>query len=193
MRSSIALLATIAVTNNQYTPSFPVGIVAWIVCNARKRSEYGGWLLYFHWQLYAGVLMTAFLFWTNLQSYVPENFSDNRARHYWFLLSTVPTLVLFLLQVAVSTILISARTWDLLRLLRSLILAQVLASLLAVVIDAEVFPNNIMLTLTTLIPYSCWLAYFYESKRVKHVFLLHDWDTAVEAIHPEPGMAKLGI
>jgi len=194
MRPSIPLLALILVSNNQYTPTFPGGIIAWIVCKARKRNEYGGWLLYFYWQLYAGVVMTAIFFWINLQSYVPENFGDDRARYYWFLLSTVPTLLIFCLQVAVATILISVRTWDMLRLLRGLVLAQVVASFVALLIHAKMFPDNIGLTLTfSLIPYCCWLAYFYLSKRVKHVFKFHDWDTAVETIHPSTGITKLGV
>ena len=57
--SSIPMLALVLASNNQYTPTFPVGIISWIVCNSRKRNEYGGWLLYFYWQLYAGVFMAA--------------------------------------------------------------------------------------------------------------------------------------
>lgn len=185
MTGFFALMVLVAASNQPYVPTFPGGIIAWIVCNARKRQEYGGWLLYFYWQLYSGVIMTTVFFCINFQSYVPENFGDERSRYYWFLLSTVPTLVIFALQVAVATVLISVRTWDLLRLLRGLIGAQVVAAFVALVIDAKLFPENIALNMMfTLFPYSCWLAYFHASKRVKHVFQMHDWDTAVETIHP---------
>jgi hypothetical protein len=185
MPGSFSLLLLAAATNNQYTPTFPGGIIAWIVCNARKRQEYGGWLLYFYWQLYSGVIMTTVFFCINFQSYVPENFGDERSRYYWFLLSTVPSLVFFALQVAVATVLISVRTWDLLRLLRGLICAQVVAAFVGLMIDAKLFPENIALNMMfTLVPYTFWLAYFYVSKRVRHVFQTHDWDAAVEMIHP---------
>ncbi len=193
MRSS-ALLLLAAAGNNQFTPSFPGGIVGWIVCNARKRQEYGGWLLFFYWQLYSGVILTTVFFCVNFQSYVPENFTRHPERYYWFVASAVPSLVIFALEVAVATILISVRTWDLLRLLRGLILAQVVAAFVSLTIDAKFFPENVPLSLTLMmIPYSCWLAYFYLSKRVKHVFQTHDWDTAVETIYPGSTPTRLGI
>jgi hypothetical protein len=192
MLPPVAFLVLLATSSNQYTPSFPGGIVAWIVCNSRKRNEYGGWLLFFYWQLYSGILMTALFFSVNFQSYVPENF-ETSARYYRFLASVLPTIVIFALQVAVGTILISVRTWDLLRLLRGLIVAQVVAASVAAFINARYFPDNLALgVLLTLLPESLWMAYFFTSKRVKHVFQAHDWDTAVEAIYPT-GTVKLGI
>ncbi len=185
MTLPVALLMLAATSSQPYSPSFPGGIIAWVVCNARKRQEYGGWLLFFYWQLYSGVIMTTIFFCVNFQSYIPENFGNHAARYYWFLLSTLPTLVIFALQVAVATILISVRTWDLLRLLRGLILAQVVAALVSLVIDVQLFPENVALNVMfTLVPFGGWLAYFHVSKRVEHVFHTHDWDTAVEAIHP---------
>ncbi|HXJ85250.1 MAG TPA: hypothetical protein VMS18_00395 [Candidatus Binatia bacterium] len=194
MTRSVALLLLAATSNNQYTPTFPGGIVAWIVCNARKKQEYGGWLLFFYWQLYSGILLTAIFFTINVQSYIPENFGGDIQRYYWFLASTVPTLIIFALQVAVATILISVRTWDLLRLLRWLVLGQVIAGFVSLTIDTKLFPDNVALNLMlTVIPYCCWLAYFYASKRVRHVFQAHDWDKAVEAIYPTRGPTSLGI
>jgi hypothetical protein len=183
MRSSL-LLAVFAANSNQYTPTFPGGIIAWVICNARKRHEYGGWLLFFYWQLYSGILMTLLFFSINFQSYVPENF-QNPATYYLFLGSVLPTLVIFALQVAVGTILISVRTWDLLRLLRWLILAQVIAASISTVIDIKYFPDNVALGLFfSLVPETLWLAYFFKSKRVQHVFQLHDWDVAVNTLYP---------
>ncbi|HYM78776.1 MAG TPA: hypothetical protein VE377_22585 [Candidatus Dormibacteraeota bacterium] len=184
MMRTAALLMLAASGSNQYTPTFPGGIVAWIVCNARKRNEFGGWLLYFYWQLYSGVIVTAIFFAINFQSYVPENF-EHRATHYLFLASTVPVIVIFALQAAVATMLISVRTWDMLRLLRGLVAAAVIAAVASVAIDAKYFPDDLALgILMTLIPECIWLAYFFASKRVEHVFKTHDWDTAVEVIHP---------
>jgi len=101
------------------------------------------------------------------------------------LASTVPTIVIFALQVAVATILISVRTWDLLRLLRWLIAAQVVAASVGMLIDIKYFPENVALGIIfTLGPEILWLAYFLKSRRVLHVFKSHDWDLAVKAIYP---------
>ena len=64
-------------TGSQNSPTFSPGfLIAWLVCNGRKRSPIGGWLFFFYWQLYSGLLMTVVFFATNLQSYVPENFAS---------------------------------------------------------------------------------------------------------------------
>jgi len=191
MIAPFALLLLAATGSNQFTPTFPGAIVAWIVCNTRKKYEFGGWLLFFYWQLYSGVVMTTIFFLINFQSYVPENFGRHPATYYWFLASALPNLVIFVLQVAVGTILLSVRTWDLLVLLRGLIAAQVIATIAAIVIDVKYFPENVALNIVTmLVPQAAWLAYFCVSKRVRHVFQAHDWDTAVESFYPT---TKLGL
>ncbi len=164
-------------------PTLPGGILAWIVCYRARRSPIGGWLLFFYWQMYGGILVTGLLFGTNIQSYVIENFESSE-KFYMFLLSVVPTLTFLLAQLAVGTILLSARTWDLLKLLRWLIGATVLAELLSIVINIKYYPDNLMFNFLTLVPQTGWLAYFFNSKRVNHVFKTHDWDTAVNFIHP---------
>ncbi len=77
----VVSLATTSSTSTQYTPTFPGGILlAWLICNGAKRNPIGGWLLFFYWQLYAGILMTAFFFAMNIQSYIPENFAISIAQ-----------------------------------------------------------------------------------------------------------------
>jgi len=186
MTRSSLFLAALAANSNQYTPTFPGAgaIIAWIVCSARKRQAVGGWLLFFYWQLYSGVIMTFVFFLISFQSYVPENF-HSPSRYYLFLASVLPTLVIFSLQVAVGTALISVRTWDLLVLLRWLILAQVVAAGISTAIDIKYFPDNVGLGIMfTLAPEALWMAYFFKSKRVQHVFRWHDWDVAVHTMYP---------
>jgi len=144
----------------------------------------GGWLLFFYWQLYSGVIMTIVFFCINFQSYVPENF-DDQAKYYWFLASVLPSFVIFALELAVATTLISVRTWDLLCLLRGLVLAQWVAGIVSAIIDIKFFPDNLLLELIfTLIPFGCWSAHFFVSRRVEHVFRQHDWDEFVETLYP---------
>ena len=170
-------------SSSSTTPTLPGGILAWIICYRARRSEIGGWLLFFYWQLYGGLLMTAVFFSMNLQSYVPENF-DTAEKFALFLLSVVPSLILYLAQVAVGTTLLSVRTWDILKLLRWLTAGQVVAGVISMVIDANYFPDNTALNLLTVIPESIWLAYLFRSVRVKHVFKTQDWDVAVNTIYP---------
>jgi hypothetical protein len=166
------------------TPGLPGGILAWIICYRARRSPIGGWLLFFYWQLYGGLLMAVIFFSMNLQSYVFENFDDSR-KFYMYLASVGPYIILYLAQIVVGTLLLTVRTWDLLQLLRWLTAGQVAAALVSIVIDSNYYPDNVALNFLTLIPQSLWLAYMFMSARIKHVFKLHDWDIAVKVIYPE--------
>ncbi len=182
---AVPLVAVAATSGgSQYSPTFaPGGLVAWFVCNGRKRNPIGGWLLYFYWQLYSSLLIGIVLFATNIQSYVPENF-DSSTKYALFLASTVPVLLLFVMECAVATLLLSARTWDMLKLLRWTLLAGVVAGVLGAGIDATYFPDNLGLSAMSIVSDSLWLGYLFRSQRVRHVFCLHDWDVAVNSIHP---------
>jgi hypothetical protein len=179
----LALLFAATSSSNQFTPSCPGGIIAWIICNGRKRQEIGGWLLYYYWQLYAGALVSVIFFAIAFQSYVPESFADP-TRYHLFLASIVPTLLLLALELAVATLMISVRTWDMLKLLRLLMMASLVAAGIALIIDIKTFPDNIAFDVLTIIQSALWLAYFFLSRRVVHVFKSHDWDVAVNTMYP---------
>ncbi len=181
--SPLALIAGTS-TSSPNSPTFSPGfLIAWLICNGRKRSPIGGWLFFFYWQLYSGLLISAAFFAMNIQSYVPENF-DNPRLYVLFLASSVPELVLFAVKCAVGTLLLSARTWDMLKLLRWVMVAELAAAGLGAVIDALYFPDNLGLSFLTIVPNLLWLVYFFRSERVRHIFLLQDWDVAVNSIHP---------
>jgi hypothetical protein len=172
--------------NNDFIPAFPVGIVACVVCYMRKRSEFGGWLLFFYWQLFSGAVLTVFLFSKNFQAYVPENFATHASGHHWFMITSVSTIVILTLQVTVGTMLIVVRSWDMLQFLRILLAVQTVAMIGAVIVDANYFPNYVAYRVGGLISECVWMAYFFMSDRVRHVFKCHDWETAVETIYPVP-------
>lgn len=44
--ADVAILAIAASSGNPSTPFVPGGIIAWIICNGRKRNPIGGWLLF---------------------------------------------------------------------------------------------------------------------------------------------------
>jgi hypothetical protein len=179
---AIALLLADS-SSSTYTPSFPGGIVAWIVCYSRRKQEIGGFLMFYYWSLYAGILVTLLLFATNLQSYVPESFEDERLYHL-FLVSVVPLLIVYSMQVVVASLMLRVRTGDMLRLLRGLLLAELACSLIGVTIDMMHFKDNVPLDAYTIVCSSIWVAYFFTSKRVSHVFALNDWESAVDAFYP---------
>ncbi|HKE87608.1 MAG TPA: hypothetical protein VKB50_27815 [Vicinamibacterales bacterium] len=168
---------------SQYSPSFSPGyLIAWIVCNSKKRNPIGGWLLLFYWQLYSGLFLTALVFAASIQNYVPENFDSSQ--HMLWLASNVPPLLLFACKCSVATLLLTARTWDMLRLLRWVMVAELLAAVIGMGIDVAYFPDNVALGFLTVIPDIIWLAYMFRSTRIAHVFKLQDWAIAVDTIHP---------
>jgi hypothetical protein len=140
-------------------------------------------LLFYYWQLYSGALVSIIFFVVAFQSYVPESYDDPN-RYYLFLASIVPTLVLFAVQLAVATMLVSVRTWDLIRLLRWVMIGELVADALGLIIDLNYFAESLPFDLLTIVPATIWLAYFFKSRRVMHVFKLHDWETAVKVIYP---------
>jgi len=176
------LLAVAASTSSQTTPALPGGILAWIICYARRRNAVGGWLLFYYWQLYSTLVLSAILFAANIQSYVPENYDTGRQ---FALLSVAvgPGLLLLLVQAVVATISIGVETPDMLKLLRWVLGAQVLAEIAEVTYTALHSPDNLYFPIVMLIQESLWLAYFIRSKRVHHVFSLQDWDVAVNSIY----------
>ncbi len=182
---SVLFSTILAATGTQSTPALPGGIIiAWIVCNRNKRNSIGGWLLLYYWQVYSGLAISAALIASNIQSYVPENF-ESGTRFALFLISALPALILILIEAAVASMLLSARTWDMLILLRWIILAEIVVTLISVAIDAAYFPDNQIFNIWNLTHEVLWLAYFFRSTRVRHVFKLHDWDMAVISIYPE--------
>lgn len=96
----------------------------------------------------------------------------------------MPSLLLFVVKCAVGTLLLSARTWDMLKLLRWVMIAELAAGVLGAGIDAAYFPDNLGLSFLTIVPDMLWLAYFFRSTRVRHIFYSHDWNVAVDSIHP---------
>jgi len=139
--------------------------------------------MFYYWQLYGGILLTTIFFVAAFQSYVPESFDDTGLYHL-FLLSVLPSLLLYAIQVVVSTMLLSVRSWELLKLLRWILLAQLVACSVAAVIDTQKFPDNLFFDIYDAIGPAVWSFYLIRSKRVKHVFRTCDWDEAVLKFHP---------
>src|SRR5216683_1719292 len=132
--TSVLALFVATSASSSYTPSFPGGFISWIVCYRSRRQEVGGFLMFYYWSLFGGILMTLVMLGANFESYVPESFADPTLYHL-FLFYTV--------QVITGILLLSVRTWDMLKLLRSLIIAELVCALLGLVVDLARFKDNI--------------------------------------------------
>lgn len=188
--SSPALLTLVllAASNNTFTPTFPFGLIGYIICYLNRRNAIGGFLLFYFWNLYCGILLTLIFFIGNFQSYVPENFPDARQFHL-FLLSAVPPLVMSFAEVITATMLLSVRTSDMLLLLRYVIGVSLFWDLVAVAIDGShaYLQDNLIFGVLSISTDVIWLLYFFLSRRVKHVFKSQDWSIAVNHFYPPKG------
>ena len=180
----IALLLVSSSSNSTYTPGLPGGgIIAWIVCYRSRRSPIGGWLMLYYWQLYGGILLTGIFLAGGLHNYVPEAFG-NASLYHLFLLSILPVLLLYAIEVVVGTMLLSVHSWELLKLLRWVLIAQLAACVLAIIIDSQKFPDSLFFDAYDAIFPVIWSFYLFRSERVKHVFRTRDWDVAVKQLYP---------
>ena len=123
----------------------------------------------------------------NFESYVPESFADP-TRYHLFLLSVVPLLLVYTVPAIIGILLLSVRTWDMLKLLRNLIIAELVCALLGLAVDLTHFTDNIFFDVYTIAASSIWVGYFFFSKRVIHVVAhpgsvrVSRWSRAVAAI-----------
>ncbi len=164
-------------TNPPSNPTLPIGwLVLWWICSRNKTKPIGGWLAYYYYQLYLGLVVSCLLIaGVSIHSYVPENFEGVKDRYYFFLASNLPGLLLMCFQAAVATFLLAFKSWDLLELLRKVLIAQAVAEGIGLAIDSKYFPDNIGLGLLSFVPTVLWTFYFFKSARVQRVFKTHDW------------------
>jgi hypothetical protein len=143
-------------------------------------------LLFYYWQIIAGVLMTFIFLGIGLQSCVPESY-DSSTTYYLTLAALAPSLCMLFIQAMLAIMLLHNRTWKMLKLLRTTILVSIGVEAITFVINAVYLKDDLSMTLgaLSLASYTAFAIYFFRSKRVRHVFNLHDWSVAVQKIYPE--------
>lgn len=173
--NGVAYAATANATQN---PAAGTGIfIAFaIALYLSRRRAIGGWLLYFYFQLYIGILISLF-FIPQIISNLDPNQWDDSFLYVMSFLSVVPVLVLQLLKVAIATFLLFQRNKRNVKYLRNIIFCLVLASTGAVIIDLLYFKDDpsIFFDAIILIFAIIWLLYFWKSQRVKMVFVDNNW------------------
>lgn len=156
------------------------------ICSQRARQEIGGWLMYYFWQLFGGTIWTVFFFVVSFSAYVPEA-ARTPHQYHLFLLTALPTLLLFFAELIIGTMLLRVRSWDLLKLLRTLMLVQIAVGLFGATIDVRFFHDNLIFDALSILGGSFWSVYFFRSRRVQSVFKRHDWPLVVDTV-VKPGM-----
>ena len=157
---------------------WPVILFAGALCILCKRRAIGGWLLFFYIAVYLGAVVAAISAVRHMGGVVPQGFAESE--HYRLLTWVVTQrIVLTLVAAVIATFLLFARTLAMLNLLRWVMGARIAVGLVSLFAYVD-FPDEIRNTFMGLLALIGWLAYLLLSRRVKHVFVLNDWDTAMQ-------------
>ena len=167
--------------SSNFSPGAIGGVVAVVICGQRARQEIGGWLMYYFWQLFGGVITTVLFFVLSFSAYVPEAARTPHEYHL-FLLTALPSILLFFAELILGTMLLAVRSWDLLKLLRTLMLVQIAVGLFGAAIDVRLYRSNLVFDALSVITGTFWSLYFFRSRRVQSVFKRHDWPLVVDTV-----------
>ena len=102
-------------------------------------------------------------------------------------MSGAPGVLLLFVHAGAALILLTVRTWDVLQLLRRIVVTQVAFMWFGVVIDGIKFQSDLPLDLLGAIQTTAWLLYLIRSQRVERVFKYHNWEQAAPT--PTLGLA----
>jgi hypothetical protein len=187
MRPKYVLLAgllvlgttSIALADTTQRPAVPSGgcgaLIMWYICSSRKEKEIGGWLLFYYIQLYLGVLVSLILGAVSLKNYLPSSWQEAPGYYLWFLLSTIPGVLILPVQLIVAESLRISRKPRFIRILLIVLWVDLAVSLLGAAIDVKFFRDSIPFDVFAMVWPLIWLPYFYRSRRVRRVFVTKDW------------------
>jgi Protein of unknown function (DUF2569) len=152
-------------------------LVVWYVCESRREKEIGGWLLYYYIRLYIGAILVVLVTVSSRDSYLPKAWINTPDLYPFFLLTTVPGLLLYCAEFVVAEKLRTSRNYAYVPVLRYILFAALASSLIAIAINNKYFEESSagFSNMMTMIWPIIWIPYFYFSKRVKSVFKNRDW------------------
>ena len=172
-------------TSSQATKA-PIGIlIAWWICNSRKRKAIGGWLLYYYMQLFVGtafaILMILISLGTLGENLNIANWGNETMQYFLYIISVIPSDILLVVELVFGSMLLSKkfRNRKFYNLLRITIAASFGFGLIGFIIDSNYWPENIALDVLPMIGSAPWFLYFTYSKRVKFVFIENKWNPDV--------------
>ena len=185
--------ADAATKTNPSTMGAAFWITFFIVYFSRKKAI-GGWLLYYYVQLYISIFVSVAILFTSLNNFKPSSWEDI-SLYPFYLVSVVPSYLLFVVQLFLSTklLFIKYRNINNLKILRMIMVVTVAFDVIGLAIDIKHFSDNVFLSVYSLIISIIWCAYFYVSKRVNAVFIENKWEyieKPVEILSPEEIIEK---
>lgn len=147
-------------------------LVIWYVCASRSKEEIGGWLLYYYIRLYIGAFTIILVTIRSHDNYLPGAWINTPDLYPFFLLTTVPGLLLYFAEFMVAEKLRTSRNYAYVPILRYILFAALASALIAIVISNKYFEGSSadFFNILTVIWPIIWIPYFYFSKRVKSVF-----------------------
>ena len=180
----LALSLPVFASTDTPAASFPLGgigvlltLVMWYVCASRRAKEIGGWLLYYYIRLYIGAIIIVLVTVNSVDNYLPKAWINTPDLYPFFLLTTVPGLLLYCAEFVVAEKLRTSRNYSYVPILRYILFAGLASALIAIAINEKYFEESsaVFFNMITVIWPIIWIPYFYFSKRVKSVFKSRDW------------------
>jgi hypothetical protein len=146
-----------------------------LVYFTRKR-KIGGWLFYYYFQTYVGLLVLFIILASSLQNYQPSVWED-KALYTLFIVSTVPSFLLKFLEVTIASLLLSKRNrkQQFINYLKYVLITEAVVAGLTLFIDYNHFPDTMAFTTLGIISGVIWYLYFRISFRVYYVLSHSDW------------------
>lgn len=161
--------------NKPVAPGGALGaLILWWICFKRKKKAIGGWLLYFLINLFGGAVVSGIILAFSVENLAPSAWADSKL-YSLFLISSIPSYVVIASLVVVAVLLLRTRDWRWVRVMRAILVGDILFGLLGLAIDTVHFPNSVFFDVYGLIFPSIFLPYLIVSKRVERVFKTKDW------------------
>lgn len=152
-----------------------ISVASIVISIAGRKHEIGGWLFYFYYWIFAILYVSLRDFILHLNVYRPS-FGAGSVNHEALVLAVFPRLFVYIAVAFIAAVLLVQREWVWVERLRVALLAGVVIAGFSVWLDVRYFPKSTLSNAGRLIGLCFWLAYFFISKRVHHVFRTHDWD-----------------
>ena len=156
------------------------GALLWLaIAFWSKRKPLGGWLFFYYFTLYTGLIINLAI--TDFDLLSPSGW-EAPALYTLYVLSIGPTLLAFILEIIFSTRLLfkSQRSKRRLDVLRYVLAASIVTAIWKGVINYYFFTelDTLQFDIATVISFSIWCRYFFVSRRVAHVFSnsQSEWD-----------------
>jgi hypothetical protein len=144
------------------------------VCWARKRNEFGGWLLYFYGWMFLMFYSYLREFVNHLGLYLPTAQVD-KVQRLALVATVIPRLLATVAVLMAMVILVIKRDMVWLQRLKVTLGAAVIIAGVSVYLDTRFFPTVSPANLRRLVMLIVWFVYLNVSRRVHQVFITKDW------------------